>query len=133
MVSAFAVLAVILAMVGVFGILAYSVQQRVRDFESAARWAPPRTTSRLVVTTLRSRSGPRLPGRVGMLGRMIVSMLFGVQPLDLETFAFVTVVLGLTARSQLPAGVESVADRSNSGVAIEVAADFGTPAVESQP
>ena len=28
---------------------------------------------------------------------MIVSMLFGVQPLDLPTFAVVTVVLGLTA------------------------------------
>ena len=32
MVTAFAALAVVLAMVGVFGILAYSVQQRVRDF-----------------------------------------------------------------------------------------------------
>ena len=32
MVTAFAALAVMLAMVGVFGILAYSVQQRVRDF-----------------------------------------------------------------------------------------------------
>ena len=32
MVAAFAALAVVLAMVGVFGILAYSVQQRIRDF-----------------------------------------------------------------------------------------------------
>ena len=32
MVAAFAALALVLAMVGVFGILAYSVQQRVRDF-----------------------------------------------------------------------------------------------------
>ena len=32
MVASFAALAVVLAMVGVFGILAYSVQQRVRDF-----------------------------------------------------------------------------------------------------
>ena len=32
MVIAFAALALVLAMVGVFGILAYSVQQRVRDF-----------------------------------------------------------------------------------------------------
>ena len=32
MVGAFAALAVVLAMVGVFGILAYSVQQRMRDF-----------------------------------------------------------------------------------------------------
>ena len=31
-----------------------------------------------------------------VLGRMIASMLFGVEPLDLATFALVTVVLGLT-------------------------------------
>jgi putative ABC transport system permease protein len=31
-----------------------------------------------------------------LLGRVIVSMLFGVQPLDLATFALVTIVLGLT-------------------------------------
>ena len=37
MVMTFAGLALLLAMVGVFGILAYSVQQRVRDFARAAR------------------------------------------------------------------------------------------------
>ena len=36
MVMTFAALALLLAMVGVFGILAYSVQQRVRDFARAA-------------------------------------------------------------------------------------------------
>jgi ABC-type antimicrobial peptide transport system permease subunit len=30
-------------------------------------------------------------------GRLISTMLFGVQPLDLPTFALVTIVLGLTA------------------------------------
>ena len=30
-------------------------------------------------------------------GRLIASMLFGVQPMDLTTFAFVTIVLGTTA------------------------------------
>jgi ABC-type lipoprotein release transport system permease subunit len=32
-----------------------------------------------------------------MAGRLIVSMLFGVQPLDFWTFAVVTVVIALTA------------------------------------
>jgi ABC-type antimicrobial peptide transport system permease subunit len=32
-----------------------------------------------------------------MAGRLIVSMLFGVQPLDFWTFALVTVVIGVTA------------------------------------
>jgi putative ABC transport system permease protein len=30
-------------------------------------------------------------------GRLIETMLFGVRPLDLTTFAFVTIVLGITA------------------------------------
>ena len=98
--GAFAALAVMLAMVGVFGILAYSVQQRMRDF--GVRRALGATTSdvmRLVV-------GNALQGdRVGAssawslsaaFGRLITTMLFGVQPLDFATFALVTVVLGLT-------------------------------------
>ena len=32
-----------------------------------------------------------------MCGRLIETMLFGVRPLDLATFAFVTIVLGITA------------------------------------
>ena len=32
-----------------------------------------------------------------LLGRLIAAMLFGVQPLDLATFAAVTIVLALTA------------------------------------
>ncbi len=47
---------------------------------------------------------------------MIASMLFGVQPLDLATFAFVTVVLGLD-RGALDCrpGLASGADRSRGG------------------
>ena len=101
MVGAFAVLAVVLAMVGVFGILAYSVQQRVRDF--GVRRALGATSNDVMQLVLRDAVRVIAVGAViglivsAALGRMIASMLFGVQPLDLMTFGFVIVVLGLTA------------------------------------
>ena len=101
MVMAFAVLALVLAMVGVFGILAYSVQQRVRDF--GVRRALGATTGdvlRLVVgDAVRVVVAGAVIGLIlsAVLGRLIATMLFGVQPLDLTTFALVTIVLALTA------------------------------------
>jgi putative ABC transport system permease protein len=100
MVSAFAALAVVLAMVGVFGILAYSVQQRTRDFGvRRALGATSNDVLRLVVRdALKVIAIGAAIGLVAsaMLGRVIVSMLFGVQPLDLPTFALVTIVLSVT-------------------------------------
>jgi putative ABC transport system permease protein len=101
MVMTFATLALVLAMVGVFGILAYTVQQRVRDF--AVRRALGATTSdvlRLVVGSgARVIAGGAVVGLIlsAMLGRLITTMLFGVQPLDLLTFAAVTIVVAVTA------------------------------------
>jgi putative ABC transport system permease protein len=101
MVMAFAGLALLLAMVGVFGILAYSVQQRVRDF--GVRKALGATTSdvlRLVVwSAVRVIAVGATIGLVlsMALGRLLTTMLFGVQPMDLLTFVSVTIVLALTA------------------------------------
>jgi putative ABC transport system permease protein len=101
MVASFAALAVVLAMVGVFGILAYSVQQRVRDFGvRRALGATSQDVMRLVIAdAARVVAIGAVIGLVlsAALSRMIVSMLFGVQPLDLATFAFVTIALGLAA------------------------------------
>jgi putative ABC transport system permease protein len=100
MVSAFAALAVVLAMVGVFGILAYSVQQHVRDF--GVRRALGATTGdvlRLVVgSAVKVIAAGAVIGLVlsAAFGRLISTMLFGVQPLDFPTFALVTIVLGIT-------------------------------------
>jgi putative ABC transport system permease protein len=101
MVTAFATLAVALAMVGVFGILAYSVQQRVREF--GLRRALGATTGeilRLVVS-----SAVRVIAIGAILGltlsvvfsRMITSVLFRVEPLDFVTFAAVTLLVTITA------------------------------------
>jgi putative ABC transport system permease protein len=101
MVMTFAGLALLLAMVGVFGILAYSVQQRVRDF--AVRRALGATTSDVLRLVLGSAARVIATGAViglllsTVLGRLLGTMLFGVQPLDPMTFATVTIVLALTA------------------------------------
>jgi putative ABC transport system permease protein len=101
MVVAFAVLALILAMVGVFGMLAYSVQQRVRDI--GVRRALGATTNdvlRLVIVNAARviATGAAIGLALSAVSsRLIETMLFGVRPLDLATFAFVTVVLAITA------------------------------------
>ena len=101
MVITFAALALLLAMIGVFGILAYSVQQRVRDF--AVRRALGATSGDVLRMVLRSAFGV-VAGGVGLglvlsaiLGRLLTTMLFGVRPLDAMTFASVTFVLAVTA------------------------------------
>jgi putative ABC transport system permease protein len=101
LVVAFAVLALVLAMVGVFGILAYSVQQHVRDF--GVRRALGATTADILRLVMVNAARVIATGAViglvlsAIFGRLIETMLFGVRPLDLATFAFVTVMLGVTA------------------------------------
>jgi putative ABC transport system permease protein len=100
-IGAFAVLALTLAMVGVFGVLAYSVQQRTREFgvriavgASAAHMLRLVLSSagRVIVTGI----GVGL-GMAAVLSRSISTFLFGVQPLDPATFLLVPVVLATTA------------------------------------
>jgi putative ABC transport system permease protein len=121
MVVSFAILALVLAMVGVFGILAYSVQQRMRDFGvRRALGATSRDVLRLVII-----DGVRVIVVGVVLGlvlaavstRLLTTMLFGVEPLDPVTFALVTVVLVLTAAVSI-AGPAWRATRVNPVVAI---------------
>jgi len=101
MVMAFATLALVLAMVGVFGILAYSVQQSVRDFGvRRALGASTNDVLRLVLRhALRVVGTGAVVGLVlaGLGGRLIATMLFGVRPLDPTTFVLVAAVLAVTA------------------------------------
>ena len=97
LVTAFAVAALVLAMVGLFGVLALSVQQRAQEFGiRMAVGAKPTDIVRLVLaSTLRLTVGGIVLGLVAAAGlsRFMEGLLFGVQPLDVVTFAGVTVVL----------------------------------------
>jgi putative ABC transport system permease protein len=100
LVAAFAALALVLALVGVFGTLAYTVQQRLRDF--GVRRALGATTGdvmRLVIGSAAALVGiGAVAGLVlaAAFSRLIASMLFGVQPLDLATVGLVAIVLVMT-------------------------------------
>jgi len=93
----FAVVALVLATVGIYGVVAYSVVQRTHEIGiRMALGAQPRDVLRLVVA-----QGLR-PAVLGVgLGlaaafvsaRAIASMLFGVSPADAMTFAAVAVLL----------------------------------------
>ena len=101
MVLTFAALALLLAMVGVFGILAYSVQQRVREFGvRRALGATPADVLRLVFTSAMQliASGAAI-GLIlaASLAGVLRNVLFGVEPLDPVTFTAVTIVLIITA------------------------------------
>jgi putative ABC transport system permease protein len=100
-VGTFAVLALALATVGVFGVLAYSVQQRRREF--GVRVALGATSPSIVWLVLGSVGRLIATGAaVGLglafaFGRSMVAFLFAVPPVDPLTVAGVGVVLLLTA------------------------------------
>jgi putative ABC transport system permease protein len=101
LVITFAGLALLLAMVGVFGILAYTVQQRVRDLGvRRALGASTRALVGLVVESAARVIG--IGAAIGLalsalLSSLIASLLFGVEPLDPLTFATVTVLVTIGA------------------------------------
>jgi putative ABC transport system permease protein len=101
LVMTFAGLALVLAMVGVFGVLAYSVQQRGREF--GVRMALGATASSVMRLVLGSAARLIAIGAIiglvssALLSRSIAAFLFGVEPLDPATFASVALVLIITA------------------------------------
>ncbi|HET7038984.1 MAG TPA: ADOP family duplicated permease, partial [Gemmatimonadales bacterium] len=97
----FAALALILAMVGVHGVLSYAVAQRTREIGiRVALGADARAVRALIVG---QGAGLALAGlAVGLLGALAASrslgaLLYGVRPLDLVTFVGVTLALGAIA------------------------------------
>jgi putative ABC transport system permease protein len=101
MVVTFAGLALVLATVGVFGVLSYSVQQRTREF--GVRIALGATTTQVLGLVMSGAA--KLVGAGVVLGlaaalalaQAVSRFLVGVPPRDPVTFTFVTVVLAVTA------------------------------------
>ncbi len=102
--ATFAIVALVLAVSGIYGVLSYAVAQRTREFGiRSALGSTPATTVSLV-----AREGLRLIAIgvvIGLAGsvaatRLLTAMLYDVSPLDLTTWSATTgalVVIGLLA------------------------------------
>jgi len=95
--TAFAVLALLLASIGIYGVISYAVAQRTQEFGiRLALGAQPRNVFSIILA-----QGARLAGfgiAIGLVAavgvaRLMRALLFGVQPLDPLTFAVVPVLL----------------------------------------
>ena len=95
--SAFAVLGLVLAAIGIYGVLSYSVARRTREI--GVRMALGAVRSRVVAMVLRDSLTPVVIGSaVGVVAaiigaRVIAALLYGVSATDPFTFAGVVVVL----------------------------------------
>ncbi|HEX7778656.1 MAG TPA: ABC transporter permease, partial [Vicinamibacterales bacterium] len=101
MLGAFAVFALILAIVGVYGVMSYLVTQGAHDI--GVRMALGAERSRIVLMVLRQGMELTAAGVVlGLLGalaftRVMASLLFGISTTDVLTFAIVPTILILVA------------------------------------
>jgi predicted permease len=99
--TVFAGLAVLLAAVGLYGVLAYSVGGRLPEF--GVRLALGASPAGLLATVIGQGLGVVAAGLVAglagavVLSRLIAAFLFGVTPTDPATYAAVATVLLLTA------------------------------------
>jgi putative ABC transport system permease protein len=106
-VGTFAGLALMLAMVGIFGVLSYSVEQRTREF--GVRIALGATAASVLQLVLGSAARVVVLGAVvglaaaAALGQTISSFLSGVKPLDPLTYASVGALLAVTAMAAMVA------------------------------
>jgi predicted permease len=95
--GAFGVLALLLAAVGVYGVMAYSVAARTREIgvRVALGAQPSRVFGMVVQQGLRAAVVGLTLGLLGAaaFGRLLTSLLYGVRPTDALTFIGVVVVL----------------------------------------
>ena len=109
MFTAFAAIALALAAVGVYGVIAYSVSQRTREIGVRVALGAQRTNVlRLILGHGALLAGAGIGiGLAGALGvtRFLRAMLFGVSPFDPMSFVAVTLVLSAIAflASYIPA------------------------------
>jgi ABC-type antimicrobial peptide transport system permease subunit len=109
LVGLFAAIAVTLAVIGIYGMLAYSVAQRTREI--GVRMALGARAGSVIALVLGQAAVLTITGiAAGLLGAVVLTrylrgMLFGLTPLDPATFATVSVAFLLVAMlaSYLPA------------------------------
>jgi predicted permease len=109
LVGVFGILGLVLAGIGVYGVLAHNVAQRTREF--GIRIALGADTRRLLAIVLRRGALLAIAGTTiglaaaAILTRFMASLLHGVSPLDAPAFIAVPLVLGAVAllASYLPA------------------------------
>jgi putative ABC transport system permease protein len=97
----FASIALLLAAIGIYGVMAYLVSQRTREIGiRVALGARPSSVVRLVVSYALALAAIGVALGVGaavLLTRLITGMLFQVSPTDPWTFAAITIILIATA------------------------------------
>jgi len=109
LIGSFATIALLLACIGIYGVISYSVAQRTQEIGiRLAVGAQPGQVVRMIVSQgLRLAGLGILIGFLAALGvtRVMMSFLYGVQPTDVFTFAGVTLLLAVVAflASYLPA------------------------------
>ena len=100
LVAAFGLVALFLAVIGIYGVIAQAVQQRSREF--GVRQALGATRGDIMRLVFSSGAVLTVAGLLGGIAlaivstRLLTALLYGVTPLDLPTFAGVAVIL-LTA------------------------------------
>lgn len=101
LIGAFSTLALVLAGVGIFGVTAYSVSQRSREFGIRFSLGAPRSHVAGLVLGRVGRIaliGAALGGIAAFaLAELMASVLFGVEPTDPVTLVTAAAVIGLTA------------------------------------
>jgi ABC-type antimicrobial peptide transport system permease subunit len=109
MFGAFAVIALVLAAVGVYGVISYAVSQRTQEIGvRVALGAQRGDVVRLIVAQGATLGGIGIA--IGLIGALLVTrflrtLLFGVSPFDVPSFAGVAAMLAAIAllASYLPA------------------------------
>jgi putative ABC transport system permease protein len=105
----FALLALLLSAVGIFGVLAFSVSQRRREF--GIRMAVGAQTGDVLALVLsrglKIAAGGIAAGLAGaaVLARSAATLLFGVEPMDPRSYLFAAALLAMVAlgASSVPA------------------------------
>ena len=99
--SIFAVLAVVLACTGLYGVISYAVAERTRELgvRMALGATPVRVVTELTRETMLRVAAGCVVGIAGAaaLSRALHGFLFGVAPLDAATFVTVPLLLAATA------------------------------------